>query len=146
MTVESVTVDGDETQFSRIESELTITPTNSLADGQLFTTTIVYGGEPQPIIDPGASYSEVGLADPDRRHFVASEPSGRHGLVSGQQPPRDKATYTFRVSVAPALHGRRQWRVDERTVKMKGRITYVWETADNPGQLLDNNPHWRLRH
>ncbi len=135
LTVESVTVDGDETLFSRIESELTITPTNSLADGQLFTTTIVYGGEPQPIIDPGASYSEVGWLTQIDGTFVASEPSGAMGWYPVNNHPRDKASYTFRVSVAPnyivAANG-----MLTNVSEDKGRITYTWETADNTASYL----------
>lgn len=135
LTIESIDVDGEDALFSRVESELMITPTRPLADGQLFTTSIVYSGEPQPIIDPGASYSEVGWLPQIDGTFVASEPSGAMGWYPVNNHPRDKASYTFRVSVAPDYMVAANGTLTEMS-EQGDRVTYIWETADDTASYL----------
>ena len=139
LTVESVRVNGEDAAFSRADAELTIVPDMPLSAGELFTTTIAYGGVPQPIIDPGASYSEVGWLTQIDGIFVASEPSGAMAWYPVNNHPLDKAAYTFRVSVAPeytvAANGVLE-DVVETGPAQDERLTYVWEARDEIASYL----------
>ena len=98
LDVESVRVDGPVAGFTRAgEHELVITPRKGLDDGKQFVVRVVYGGEPEPIVDPDESIEGwIPTAD---GAFVVNEPQGSPGWYPVNDTPRDKATYRFKVSV-----------------------------------------------
>ena len=49
LEVDGVQINDRRARFQRASSELTLTPAAPLADGQAFTVTVAYHGQPQPI-------------------------------------------------------------------------------------------------
>jgi aminopeptidase N len=101
LTVSRVQVNGRGASFTHAGQELTITPRDGLRKGHPFFVTVAYGGQPQPIIDPDGS-SEGWLPQPEESPdgaFVVNEPQGSPGWYPVNDTPRDKATYSFRVTV-----------------------------------------------
>jgi aminopeptidase N len=97
LTVRSVEVAGRPAAFARHDRELVITPGRALADGDRFTTTVVYDGAPHPISE-GTALFDVGWQTHGREAFVVSEPSGAETFFPSNDHPSDKATYTFHVT------------------------------------------------
>jgi len=112
LDVAAVEVDGRPAQFARPATppgedgralppgELVVRPAAPLGAGATFTVAVRYSGEPGPRPDPsipflpgvGWSRAESGLA-------VVSECIGASSWYPCNDHPRDKATYSFRVTV-----------------------------------------------
>ncbi|MBC7871625.1 MAG: M1 family metallopeptidase, partial [Chitinophagaceae bacterium] len=95
--------------------ELTITPAESLIEGQNFTVFIRYSGEPT-----GSWYNyNDGI-------MVAGEPDGASGWYPVNEHPLDKASYTIRVTVHKpyivAANGLLQDTIDSGRTR-----TFIWE-------------------
>lgn len=124
--VKAIEVDGAPARFTRAGRELHIMPAQPLAAGAPFTVTVRYAGVPNADLPPGRSFA-AGWTRYDGGVFVASEPAGAARWFPVNDHPRDKAAYTFRITVpAPyvvAANGLLQATVDEGE-----RVTYVWQT------------------
>jgi len=97
MEVRSVTVEGEEAEWTRDGRELVIDPATDIAKGTDFTTVITYGGKPEPITE-GTDLFKLGWQTDGREAFVVSEPSGAQTFFPVSDHPTDKATYTIRVT------------------------------------------------
>ena len=95
LEISEITVDGQSADFERNESELTITPPAPLAAGDTFVVTVAYSGVPQEIPDTVAS----GWTVAENGAYVLSEPNVAKNWFPSNNHPRDKASYTFRVTV-----------------------------------------------
>ncbi len=128
LVIDSVWVNDQPARFERSGSELTLTPAAPLTNGQRFTVTVAYHGQPTPIGDDPAvprSYGAVGWLRFEPGLFVISEPAGAMTWFPGNNHPRDKATYTFTVTVAkPYAVAANGLLVDE--IDHGSRRTYVW--------------------
>lgn len=126
LTISAIAVQGAPALFSRQGSELTITPTLPLAADTLFTTTVTYEGTPRPLRDPGIPVEQLGWIQVEAGIFVISEPSGAMTWYPVNNHPTDKATYTFRITVAEpymvAANGLLQAEID-----LGDQRTYVWQ-------------------
>lgn len=136
LTVEEITVDGDNAEASREGQELTITPTTPLSSGVIFTTIVAYSGSPQPVVDPGVPFSGVGwLHFADVGSYVVSEPSGAMSWYPNNNHPTDKATYTFQITVPDeyvvAANG-----LLVNITEQDGQHTYLWEASDPMASYL----------
>lgn len=136
LTVTTITVNAAPASFVRTAYELTITPAASLAAGQPFTVTIAYSGSPEPIDDPGIPFEAVGWLDYDAAGiYVFSEPSGAMSWYPVNNHPRDKATYTFRITAPKpyvvAANGLLTEEIDQGASR-----TYVWEASDPMASYL----------
>ncbi|MEZ4868828.1 MAG: M1 family metallopeptidase [Caldilineaceae bacterium] len=103
LDVDAIQVNGRPARYQRTGNELTLTPTASLANGQPFTVTVAYHGQPTPITDDPAaphSYGAIGWLRLKPGVFVISEPSGAMTWYPVNNHPADKATYTFTITVA----------------------------------------------
>jgi len=128
MEVLSVTVDDQNADYRRVGDELTILPAAPIASGTPFVVVVRYVGEPEPIIDPGASYSEVGWILQPGGSFVASEPSGAKGWYPVNNHPLDKALYTFDIRVpSDYMAAANGVLVDEQ--EMGERTSYRWAAS-----------------
>ncbi|MFN8495284.1 MAG: M1 family metallopeptidase [Caldilineaceae bacterium] len=127
LTVNAVRVNQIAATFHRHADELTIIPASPLANGAIFTTTIAYNGTPTGVADPGVPFEKVGWLVFEPGIFVLSEPSGAMSWYPVNNHPLDKATYTFRITVAKpyvvAANGLLQQEIDNGATK-----TYLWET------------------
>lgn len=121
LAVESIAVDGAAARFVRKDSELVITPDESLIKGERFSVTVAYAGVPEPISDPGVPFIKLGWQAWEDGFFGAiSEPSGSMNWFPSNNHPSDKATYRIQITV-PA----------ELTAAANGVLTAVTENADD---------------
>jgi aminopeptidase N len=112
LEVQGVLVDGRPETFARPEpppaggdrpalpSELVVRPTEPLSAGAVFTVEVRYSGEPGPRPDPAIPFLPgVGWQRSESGIYVVSECSGASSWFPCNDHPRDKATYSFRVTV-----------------------------------------------
>jgi aminopeptidase N len=104
LTVSSVSVNGKRARFTHEGQELQISPRPKLKDRTRFVVEVDYSGNPEPIVDPDESIEGwiVPEEDPDGA-FVVNEPQGSPGWYPANDTPRDKASFSFHVTV-PAGH------------------------------------------
>ena len=126
--ISALTVDDARANYSRTEHELTITPTRSLATGAVFTTTVTYNGTPRTVHSPAVIDIPLGWTNYGGGSYVASEPAGAAAWYPVNDHPRDKANYTFRITVPKpyvvAANGLLQETIDHGATQ-----TYRWETV-----------------
>lgn len=135
LTVIGVGVDGTPAAFRQIDHELVITPTAPIADDTVFTTTVAYFGTPVPVNDPAIGFGDVGWQVQNDGTYVVSQPSGAMNWYPVNNHPLDKATYTFRITVAPeyqvAANG-----VLVDVIDRGDAVTYLWESDDRIASYL----------
>ena len=124
-SINAVSVDDEPADYHRQSAELTIVPATPLAQGDRFTVSVTYSGTPRGVnvvSIPGLG----GWTDYGTGAFVASEPAGAEAWYPVNDHPLDKATYTFRITVADpyvvAANG-----VLTQTIDHGDTSTYVWE-------------------
>ncbi|NLD44105.1 MAG: M1 family metallopeptidase [Chloroflexi bacterium] len=121
-------INGAPCRAARLGTELTLTPAAPLAAGEAFTATVSYSGTPTALPADGDGRYSLGWHHYGRGILVASEPSGAATWYPVNDHPADKATYTFRVTVAEP------WVVAANGVLVgvtpgAGGRTYVFEEA-----------------
>jgi aminopeptidase N len=120
-----VEVAGQAAKYKRDQRELTITPSEPIDAGAIFTVSVTYQGKPRHI--GGYDAFANGWTSYDKGVFVASEPMGAAMWFPVNDHPLDKATYTFRITVAEpyivAANGLQQEVIDNGDT-----TTYVWES------------------
>jgi aminopeptidase N len=133
--VSAVTVNGSAAEVARQPHELTITPPTPLADGEAFTVSVAYSGSPSGM-NPASSLEYLsGWANYGDGIFVASEPAGAAGWYPVNDHPLDKATYTFRITVAePYMVAANGLLTD--TIDNGDTTTYVWENSHPTASYL----------
>jgi aminopeptidase N len=126
--IQSIVVADQPATYRRTAHELTITPAMPIRHVATFTTTIAYAGVPQTII-PEAVPIAIGWSRYADGVFVVSEPSGAAAWYPANDHPRDKATYTFRITVAKpyvvAANGLLRDTIDNGDTR-----TYIWLASD----------------
>ncbi|MEV4759847.1 M1 family metallopeptidase [Micromonospora sp. NPDC049559] len=100
LTVDAVTVDGRRAAWSRTDHELTVV--SRLADRKSFTVEVRYHGVPETAMLPGTTL-ETGFMHTDDGAVVAGQPEVAAFWYPVNDHPRDKATYTFAVTVPQGL-------------------------------------------
>jgi aminopeptidase N len=131
MTVSSVTVDGRPAAFGQpgnLQQELVITPAVPIAAGARFSVVVTYAGKPRPVTDPDKSI-EGWVATVDGA-FVVNEPQGSPSWYPCNDSPRDKATYSYTVSVPSGLTVVANGELTG-TSTANGRTTFRWR-LDQP--------------
>jgi aminopeptidase N len=122
-----VTVDGAASRTEANGGELTITPETPIQSGTVFSTTIAYKGTPASVRSPAVPTLQ-GWTRYENGIFVASEPAGASGWFPANDHPRDKAAFTFRITVdkpwVVAANGLLRETIDEGAER-----TFVWETT-----------------
>jgi aminopeptidase N len=101
--VSKVTVDDAVAAFSLIDHELVITPQRGIATGATFTTTVTYGGSPAPLPVPSIPKLTSGWLWHDGGSYVLAEPDAASSWFPSNDHPKDKATFTFRVTAPSDL-------------------------------------------
>jgi len=132
LEVGSVEVDGQPAGVRREGRELVVTPPTTIAAGRLFRTLVRYGGVPEPA--PDASVERMGLAGVgwfrrDSGIYVVSECTGTASWLPSNDHPRDKATFSFAITVPEpwivAANG-----LLEGVDRQEGKSTYRWRASD----------------
>ena len=129
LTVDGITLDGQDVAFSRQGTELTIVVTEPLEPGDEFTTTVRYSGEPEPILDPGVPFTQIGWLNEDGAVFTVSEPSAAMTWYPANHHTTDKATFEFRLTVPSSLTAAATGILVEET-QSNSRTTTTWQMTD----------------
>ena len=132
LTVDALQVNAAPATFSLQDHELTIVPQQALANGNVFSISVTYHGNPQPVknvastlLSPkGWFHSANGAIN------VMNEPNGAASWFPVNDHPRDKAAYRFEITVP------KPWVVAAsgtlcKTIDEGSQIRYVW-TMDKP--------------
>jgi aminopeptidase N len=135
LEVEGVRVEGQDARFERTppaqlsdgtsgkSAELVIRPAAPLAAGVVFTTEVAYRGTPAGRPDPAFAFLPQSKGSGWMRResgvYVTSQCIGAASWFPCNDHPRDKASYSFRITVA------KPW-----TVAANGVLTEVLEQAD----------------
>lgn len=128
LEVKSVQVDGADAKYAREGSELEVTPAAQLANGKEFEARVAYSGVPTPLPDPTLPI-KLGWQFQNGEVYIVNEPYGASSYMPVNDHPRDKATYTFRVTVPKPFVVAGNGSLVEK--KEKGdQITYVWRSRD----------------
>ncbi|MEV4347005.1 M1 family aminopeptidase [Actinoplanes sp. NPDC049596] len=101
LSVRSVTVDGRTAQWSRSGDELTVTPARGLRKGRTFAVVARYDGVPGLIANE--SLGDGGVFHTDDGMVIVGQPFSASTLFPVNDHPRDKASYTVRVTVPKGL-------------------------------------------
>lgn len=127
--ISEVVVDDVSADFSRNEGELTIVLPEPLGEGDTFTVMVTYRGTPGVGLYPDAYPIEAGWVYYGDGVAVYGAPSTAAGWFPANEHPQDKATYSFRITVAkPFVVAASGLLVD--TIDDDDTTTYVWEARD----------------
>ncbi|MEJ7583911.1 MAG: M1 family metallopeptidase [Acidimicrobiales bacterium] len=127
LAVHVITVDGKPAQWTRAGGELTVTPKRGLHDGHRFRTVVRYSGVPQLSSD---QFGPSGFIHTDDGAVVIGQPHVADTWFPVNDHPRDKAAYTFRITVPKGLEAIANGVLESRRTE-RGRTTWTW-TATEP--------------
>jgi aminopeptidase N len=121
-----VTVNAAPARVARDGQELMISPARTIHRGSAFTVVIPYAGQPDTITDPdGSSEGWVYTSD---GAVVVGEPQGSPGWYPANDTPRDKATFTVRMSVPQGLTAVGNGSLQSQST-VSGTSTFTWREA-----------------
>jgi aminopeptidase N len=121
--VGTVTVNGTPASWVRNGQELVITPSRLIPKGSAFTVVVPYSGTPQTVTDPDGS--SEGWVYTDDGAVVVGEPQGSPGWYPANDTPRDKATYTVKMTVPKGLTAVGNGSLLSRSTS-GGHTTFTW--------------------
>jgi aminopeptidase N len=102
LVVTKVTVDGRAAgRYVHRGSRLEVRPSMPLEEGQEFTVTVAYRGNPRPLPGP---WGEAGWEELTDGVIVASQPHGAPSWFPCNDRPSDKARYRIAVSAPEGYH------------------------------------------
>lgn len=129
LTVDDVTVDGVAAAFTREGRELIIDPVADLIEGSVSQVVVSYQGTPTPIVDPSGP-APLGWYQEDWGSYVVSEPLGAASWFPSNDHPRDKATFTIRVTVPKGQTAAASGELIDETNNDDDTTTFTWEMDD----------------
>lgn len=131
MAVTGVTVDGAAATFAYDydNSKLVVTPARGIRSGSSFTTQVVYGGPPSPVIDPDGS-SEGWLSNIRYGAVSLGEPLGSQGWFPVNNVPTDKATYDIAVTTTSDFQAVSNGVSSGSVDNGNGTTTYGWRAEE----------------
>jgi hypothetical protein len=101
LTVLAIEVDGGAATFTRSASELTVTPSRSIADHSSFEVVVRYEGAPRA--GGGGGGGLFGFIPTDDGVLVAGQPESAAYWYPVNDHPRDAAAYRFDITVPDGL-------------------------------------------
>ncbi|MCM1968846.1 M1 family metallopeptidase [Streptomyces sp. G1] len=135
LTVDDVTVEGEEAGWERAGQELIVRPAGVLDDGETFAVRIRYSGTPRTITDPDGSEEGWLRTHGGAGALALGEPNGSMTWFPGNHHPSDKASYTLSITVPKGVAAVSNGELTgERTGH--GRTTYHWRTAEPMASYL----------
>jgi aminopeptidase N len=126
--ISDLEVSGRDADFTRDGQELIVTPQRGLISGQAFVVVVEYSGQPQPVVDP--DHSLEGWVPTADGAFVVNEPQGSPGWYPANDNPRDKATYSFAITVPEGITAIANGRMVGKSTR-NGETTWRW-LEDSP--------------
>ena len=133
LSVREVVVDGAPAMFSHQGQELLVTPRAPLSQGQPFTVSVGYDGNPSHVIDPDGTPD--GWIVTDDGAYVAGAPQGAMTWFPGNHNLLDKATHTFKVTVPDGTTVMSNGYMVSR-LSAGGRTTFHWESSEPMANYL----------
>ena len=127
--ISSLLIDGVPVEYEREGSELVVEPPAAIPAGSPFTTTVSYAGRPEPVASRAIPFGMGWQSTASGHHYVVAEPDAAHSWFPTNDHPRDKATYTFRITVPEAVTAAANGTLVE-TVPTAGGAAWVWEMDD----------------
>ena len=132
--ISAVTVNDQAAEFARAGDELTITPASALALGDRFTAVVTYGGNPGDRAEM-ETFASLGWIRANDGVTIAGEPAGSSVWYPVNEHPADKATYSFRITVADPLVAVANGILQD-VIEHDGSSTYVWEMTEPAASYL----------
>ncbi|MGP1675452.1 MAG: M1 family peptidase, partial [Candidatus Limnocylindrales bacterium] len=126
LTVRSIKVNGRNASWSRTEGELTVTPRSGLPKGKTFEVVVRYRGVPETIND---LFGASGFIHTDDGALVIGEPHVAATWFPANDHPRDKASFTFRITVPRDLEAIANG-VLKSNVRHGSRRTWTWDAKE----------------
>ena len=104
MTISSLTVGGKPASYTRNGGELVVTPKQKIKSGSTIRVVTAYAGIPKEFVIPLEGFNlRTGFMATDDGANVAGQPDVAAGWFPVNDHPRDKAAYTFHVTVPDGL-------------------------------------------
>jgi len=125
LKLRSVTVNGVAATATRKGQELTVKPKTGLSNGSTFTVVAQYDGVPLTIEDFGLS----GFIHTNDGAIVIGEPHVAATWFPANDHPRDKATFTFHITVPAGLEALANGSLTSQTTS-GGKTTYNWNAPE----------------
>ncbi len=123
LEVEQATVDGTAAEHYQYDDELTLTPKTGIAKGSRFVAKITYGGEPSDY--EGDTLGVGGFLHTRDGAVAIGEPEVAAAWFPVNDHPRDKATYTVRISAPDGLAAISNGALKGKT-SAEGYTTWTW--------------------
>jgi aminopeptidase N len=123
--VSTVTVDGQRSRAVQAQDKLVVSPAHPLASRSAFTVTVRYGGHPTPGLVAGIGIPNGWISD-GTTSYTLGEPDAARRWFPANDLPREKATFTFRVTVPTGLTAVANGRLVRQT-PAPGAVTAVFE-------------------
>ncbi|MFV2039437.1 MAG: M1 family aminopeptidase, partial [Acidimicrobiales bacterium] len=129
MEIDNISVDDSVAGFSRNAAELTVEPSQPIADGAEFVVNVTYAGQPQRVpqlsdVDIGGWYVENGTA------FVVSEPAGSFSWHPVNDHPSDKALFRVEITAPNELTVASAGVLIDTIDEGDGTSTWIYEPRD----------------
>jgi Peptidase family M1 domain/Peptidase M1 N-terminal domain len=125
MRLRSLTVDGASARTQRRGQELTVKPAGGLTNGSTFTVVARYDGVPQAIEVP----FHMGFLPTEDGTIVQGEPHVAATWFPANDHPRDKAAFTFHISVPAGLEAIANGVLTDQQTS-GGWTTYDWNAVE----------------
>jgi aminopeptidase N len=122
--VDAVTVDGVDASFDMVPGDLAIDLPTPLSAGSDATVRVEYSAEPRG--GAGSIGLPSGWFNTPGGSYTLNEPDGAHSWLPCNDHPSDKATYTFRITVAPGVTAVANGGLEDHTTSPAGE-TWVWQ-------------------
>ena len=129
LTTKSLTIDGASATFEQgTDGELVVTPPANIASGTTFITVVSYAGVPAGFSDP--ALGETGFLTTAEGAIAIGEPEVASTWFPVNDHPRDKATYTIKVSAPTALAALSNGVLQGKQASSRaGYTTWTWQTT-----------------
>lgn len=131
LDVQGVTVGGQAATQSRQGNKLVVVPARPVSLGAHFTVAVTYSGTPGPIADASGNRTgadKVGWHHDGDEVYVASEVSGARTWYPVNDTPRNKATYSFALTVPVGYTAVANGTLRGETPHGSG-TTFAWEAT-----------------
>jgi len=125
LEVDGVKVDDQDATFAAKQAKLQIDLPNEVEGSTPFRIRVAYHGIPKPIETDALGGVEIGWHAANDGSFVLSEPEGASPWFPVNNHPRDKATYSFAVTVPRPYVAIANGRLDKTEEQAEDR-TFRW--------------------
>jgi aminopeptidase N len=141
MKTSAVQVDGKDAKFEQKDDvlKLFVDLPQPVAKDQKFTLKISYAGKPTTINSSYLGFLPTGLYmyEKQRQVFAINEPDAARTWFPGNDHPRDRATYTFHLTVPGDLMGvANGTQQGDPTTNTDGTKTYTWDMPNEMSSYL----------